>query len=171
MGWNETGNRVANSSRISCPDMENRAKIVVSRQKEWFNRSRSFRIWIDGIESDIIGDGGTISFWVAPGDHKIQCRLAWYGSQEIRMHLAPGETNWFKVRNGMKYYWHSFVVLLIGIVLNLTAVGQDDERPLWAPLIELILILPALFYMLYYMTLGRKKYLILEEDKERALVS
>jgi hypothetical protein len=118
-----------------------------------------------------IRNGSSETVFLAPGNHSLQCRLAWYGSQEIRLSLEAGETSWLRVRNGMKYYWHSFIVLLLGISMNLLAVKRLEERPIWAPVIDLALILPALFYMLYYMTIGRKKYLILEEDKENAFAS
>ena len=151
--------------------MANKAKIILARPREWFNQTRSFRIWIDGNEIGEIRNGSSETVMLEPGTHILQCRLAWYGSQEIRISLESGETSWFRVRNGMKYYWHSFIILLLGISLNLLAVNRMDERPLWAPLMDLVLILPALIYMLYYMTLGRKKYLILEEDKENAFSS
>ena len=151
--------------------MENKAKIILSRPREWFNQTRTFRLWIDGSDAGSIRNGHVETVMLEPGSHTLQCRLAWYGSQEVRLTLEPGETAWYRVRNGMKYYWHSFIILLLGISLNLLLVNRLDERPIWAPLVELVLILPALIYMLYYMTLGRKRYLVLEEDRENAFTS
>jgi hypothetical protein len=148
--------------------MENKAKIILTRPRQWFNQTRTFRIWIDGNEMGSIRNGSSETVMVDPGNHSLQCRLAWYGSPEIRLSLEPGESSWFRVRNGMKYYWPSFIILLLGILLNLFAVNRFDVRPIWAPLLELVLILPALLYMLYYMTIGRKRYLVLEDDKENA---
>lgn len=151
--------------------MAEKAKIILTRPREWFNQTRGFRIWVDGNEMGEIRNGSSETIMLEPGIHSLQCRLAWYGSQEIKMSLNAGDISWLRVRNGMKYYWHSFIILLLGISLNLLAVNRMDERPLWAPLMDLVLILPALVYMLYYMTLGRKKYLVLEEDKENAFSS
>ena len=151
--------------------MEQKAKILLSRPKAWLNQSRAFKVFIDDMEKGMINNESAQTYEVDPGNHSLQCKVAWYSSQDLKLNLVAGETAYLRVRNGMKYYWHSFLILLFGISLNIMAVRQETEKPLWALLVEMALILPAVSYMLYYMTLGRRKYLVLEEDKENFFAS
>lgn len=151
--------------------MEQKAKILLRRPKAWLNQSRPFKVYIDELERGMIDNEGLEAYEVEPGTHSFQCKVAWYYSQDLKLNLGAGETTYLRVSNGMKYYWHSFLILLVGISLNIMAVRQDTEKPLWALLVEMALILPAVSYMLYYMTIGRRKYLVLEEDKENFFAS
>ncbi len=151
--------------------MEQKAKILLSRPKAWLNQSRPFKVYIDELEKGMIHNESLESYEVEPGNHSLQCKVAWYSSQDLKLNLGAGEIAYLRVSNGMKYYWHSFLILLVGISLNIMAVRQETEKPLWALLVEMALILPAVSYMLFYMTIGRRKYLVLEEDKENLFAS
>ena len=71
----------------------------------------------------------------------------------------------------MKYYWPMVVLLFAGVIINLLYRKDHEERPLWMFILQFFLLLPSLLYMLYYLTVGRKYYLLIEEDKENIFAS
>jgi bacteriorhodopsin len=75
------------------------------------------------------------------------------------------------VGSGMKYYWPLFTVMILGILINLYFSHNVEPRSLGVQLLQLVLILPAILYMLYYLTLGRKNYLVIETDKDNVFAS
>ena len=151
--------------------MDQNSKIILRRPDEWLNRARPFKVLIDGIEVGNIKTGASEEYILSAGTHRIQCTISWYSSPELIVNLSAGRVEYIQVRSGMKYYWYLFFVLLVGISVNLFFIGREGGKPLWASLIQLLLILPALVYMLYYLTVARKQYLIIEEDKENIFVS
>ena len=151
--------------------MDNKTKIILSRPNEWLNRARSYRVIIDDHDAGAIKNGSSEEFLLSPGKHQVQCKLAWYSSAVLPVDINQDEIAYLVVSNGMKYYWPSFILLLLGVLLNLSFVRNQFQKPLWVTALQLVLILPTLLYMFYYMTAGRKNYLRLEEDKDNIFVS
>ena len=148
--------------------MENRTKIILTRKSEWMNRSRPYHVLIDGMDAGSIANGSTQEFMVSPGSHTVQCKMAWYCSPLFQVDLKMEEIEYLRVRAGMKYYWPLFFILLVGISINLFYTHDSGEKPLSLIMLQLVCILPSLLYMLYYLTLGKQKYLVIEEDRENA---
>ena len=146
--------------------MENKTKLIIRRPSEWQNRARVYKVLIDEVEAGNLKNNSSEEFITSAGIHRIQCRISWYSSPVFQVDLKPGQVEYILVKNGMKYYWPLFLLLMAGIGINLFYIGHEDEKPLWATLLQLLLILPALVYMLYYLTVGRNRYIVLEEDKE-----
>ncbi|HMH35277.1 MAG TPA: hypothetical protein VK543_19715 [Puia sp.] len=146
--------------------MENKTKLIIRRPNEWQNRARVYKVLIDEVEAGNIKNNSSEEFSTNPGIHRIQCRISWYGSAVFQVDLKPGQVEYILVKNGMKYYWPLFLLLTAGIAINLFYIGHEDEKPLWATLLQLLLILPALLYMLFYLTVGRNRYIVLEEDRD-----
>jgi hypothetical protein len=146
--------------------MTGKTKIILSRRSEWMSRARVFRVFIDGEEKGQIRNGSTEEYPVDPGKHQIYCQVAWYKSMPFSIDLGPGEIEYLCVRSGMKYYWPLFLTMLVGIFINLFFSSHAEPRPLNIQILQLILILPALLYLLYYLTVGRRNYILLEPDKD-----
>lgn len=147
--------------------MENKAKIILARPNEWLNRQRPYRVWIDGVEVGTITNDSSEEFSVSEGNHRLQCRINWYGSfEDFQVNMRSNETVYLQVKSGMRYYWPLVFLLIIGILINLFYSGRPLEKPLWASVLQLVFVLPGLLYMLYYLAFARKKYLVIEEDKE-----
>jgi hypothetical protein len=151
--------------------MEKSNKIILNRPSQWLNRTRSIKVLIDAVEVGTIKNGSSEEFVIGSGQHSIQCRIAWYCSPVINVNLNRNEIEYLVVKNGMKYYWPLFLMMLVGIFINLFYLRFQPERPLSASFMQLVLILPALIYLLYYMTIGRKNYLVLETDEENIFAS
>lgn len=146
--------------------MEQKTKVIVTRKGEWMNRARSYNVMIDEQKTGAIKNDSSEEFVVEPGTHTIRCGLMWYSSPSITVSLQPGEIAYLRVKSGMKYYLPLFILMIAGLLLNLVWSGRPAERPSWVIYVQLLLLLPALGYIMYFITLGRKKYLLLEKDKD-----
>jgi len=151
--------------------MENTNKIIVSRPNQWLNRTRIVKVFIDDKEAGSVKNGSSEEFAIGSGQHIVQCKMDWQSSPVMIVNLNQNEIEYLIVKNAMKYYWPLFLLMLIGVGINLFYLRYQTQRPLGASLLQLALILPALIYLLYYITIGRKKYLILEADQENIFAS
>jgi hypothetical protein len=151
--------------------MENTNKIIVSRPNQWLNRTRIVKVFIDDKEAGSVKNGSSEEFAIGSGQHIVQCKMDWQSSPVMIVNLNQHEIEYLIVKNAMKYYWPLFLLMLIGVGINLFYLRYQTQRPLGASLLQLALILPALIYLLYYITIGRKKYLILEADQENIFAS
>lgn len=145
--------------------MENKTKIILNRKGEWVNRARVFKVYIDGTEVGRIRNGSAEEFTVSPGEHVVECKVDWCSSQTFTVQLQQDEKAYLKVQNGMKYYLLLFIPLVGSLLMNILWRQSGTVKPGWMFPLQLLLIVPALCYIGYYLTLGRKHYLLLEADK------
>jgi len=145
--------------------MENKTKIVLNRKQEWINRLRTYRVLIDGKEVGSVRNGSAEEFMVTPGTHTVQSKVNWCSSGVYTADLRQDEIIYLKVSNGMKFYWVVFIFILAALLLR-QFYYRISERTGWLAPVQLVLILPSLCYLLYYLTIGRNKYLELGPDKD-----
>ena len=149
--------------------MEITSGIILSRPNRWLNGSRGFSVVIDGMEAGNIQNGSSIKIPLSPGPHTIQCRMAWLSSRQLLVECKSNQFDYLVVTSGMTYYWPAYSILIAGICLKWLMQAGGMSRPAWAIIAELLLILPPLLYMLFYLTMARRRYLLLDEDFENAL--
>jgi len=66
----------------------------------------------------------------------------------------------------MKYFLPLYLLMLVGIIINVfVSVGTLAKTDMLR-YGQLILILPGLIYLMYYFTFGRKDYVMVEKDPE-----
>ncbi len=143
--------------------MDNKTKIIVSRSSQWMNRLRTYRVLINGKQAGAVKNGSSEEFLVEPGTNSIECKVDWCGSRAFSMNLQQGETAYLRVRSGMKLYWLFFIAIFVGVFLLVYYRGNAD-KPSWVTPVMLVSLIPAALYSLYYLTIGRKDYLVLEKD-------
>jgi len=141
-------------------------KIILNRKSEWINRGRSIKFFIDNAELSKVKNGSSEEYIVTPGTHTLQCKIDWCGSQELILDLQEGETKFLKVRSGMRYNAVGYVLVLIALFSGVFLDLAHKARPEFFLWFQVALLLPSGLYLLYYLTLGKKNYLLLEEDKE-----
>lgn len=139
-------------------------KIIINRKSEWRNRARGFRLLLDGKEVGKIANDASEEYPVEPGVHTLQCKIDWCSSPELEVTVKEGETRFIQTGSGMKYY-NVFtaliiLVLLSGPIIKYLHIAIPDGFTYW----QLAVLGPFLLYILYYMTIGRNRYLILKED-------
>jgi hypothetical protein len=59
--------------------------------------ARRYKIFIDGVQRDLLAGGDEIEVDVEPGNHEIQARIDWTGSEAVTVTVRDGETASFAV--------------------------------------------------------------------------
>ncbi len=143
--------------------MDSKTKIIISRSSEWMNRLRTYKVFINGKQAGTVKNGGSEEFAVEPGVNSVQCKVDWYSSQPFNVDVKEGETNYLRVKSGIKYYWLFMVAIIVGVFIMFSYKGNPD-KPQWVTPVTLILLIPGALYSLYYTTLGRKNFLLVDRD-------
>ena len=130
------------------------AKFIILRSSEYVNRMVSYSLLIDGKRAGIIADGQTKEFEVPPGQHTVVAKIDWCSSPEISFTLDDTENKVIQV-GGFRYSrWIAPVTAAISAFCFLC-------QPFIPFTVILCLSVPPFIFMLYYFTVGRKRYLTL----------
>ena len=134
------------------------ATISITRPREINNSLRDYIIFIDGHKAGNIANGKTKYFETTPGVHLITAKIDWCSSPDTTITIRDNETKILKV-GGFK---NGKFIMPIGLgifVLHFVVSYFFDIK------YTLFLLTPFLILLIYYLTLGRKHYLTLEEQK------
>jgi hypothetical protein len=142
-------------------------KIIIKRKKTMLNKVRGVKVSIDDVERGTIANGDSDEYTVEPGAHKLQCKISWYKTREQNIVIGEGETKFMQVSMGMKYFGISYIILLLAISSDflIPRVTRMQRTDLWLWSKVIVIGVVGLYY-LYYFTVGRNNYLLLEEDKD-----
>jgi hypothetical protein len=134
------------------------AKLIISRSKEWQNKSRKFKLFIDGEQIDVINDGEIKEVNLNQGKHKIVFKVDWCSSPEMEFDFSNDKTQTIEVSGYKLMRWiYPIFLLIFGVFLMVKWIFNIYIDELMYVSIPVILIL------FYYLTLGRKKYLAVKE--------
>ena len=136
-------------------------KLIIERSSEWNNMARAIGIYIDGRKVGTLAHGQTESFEMMPGKHAIRAKIDWCSSQILEMEFSDKEERTVRL-SGFRYGNLILPTLLVLIVV-LHVLGRSlnlgpEHWIWWLPMFTFT-------YPLYFMTLGRRHYLRLEEKK------
>ncbi len=132
------------------------ATITITRSSEYTNAMRSYKIILDGKNAGKIGNGKSIDLYVEGGTHTLQFKVDWCGSQTITFDIKEDGEKEFHI-SAFRYSKTIMPVLLALVVVNILATTFFNFHYLNY---IFFLVLPA---MVYILTVGRNKYLTLEE--------
>lgn len=134
------------------------ARLIIKRTSEWNNRMRDIGIYLDGEKIGTIGNGEIKEFETKPGEHTLKSKIDWCGSETLKMSLTDNETKKVELSGFKLGKFMMPIALIISIIYF--AFGEKLNLD---PILFLILILPFGLYLVYHLTLGRNRYLRLEE--------
>ena len=141
------------------------AKIIINRKNEWMNRARAYKIFIDGEQQDPLKHGATGEYVVDAGLHIVECKVDWCRSNKLNLHVNETGVSMLKVESGMKYYWPVYFFAAAAFLLPLAFKAiTNTPLPSWLQVLRFVVIGIMVLYVIYYVTIGRDKYLILKED-------
>jgi hypothetical protein len=146
--------------------MENKTKVIITRSSEWMNRRRPYAILIDGAQAGSVKNGSSEEFTVAPGEHQIKSKLGFFYSPEFSVDIKQDQIIYLRARSGFRLFMPLYILLLAGVLINFFYNIKHLPRPDWFEWVQVITLSPFLLFFLYYLTIGRKKYLLLEDDKD-----
>ena len=136
------------------------ATIRLKRRSEYNNRMRDYKIFIDGQQVGTIANGESKDFPTTVGQHIVRAKVDWCSSPDISVIVNDNQTKNLKVggfRNGQ--FLMPISLGLIFLHFTLTKFAEIDYI--------IYLIAPLFILLVYYLTIGRNKYLTLAELNDR----
>jgi len=135
------------------------ATIKIQRTSEWNARFRDFNIFIDGKQVGTIANGETKEFITTSGIHTITAKIDWCSSPDITINTDDNQTKNLKVGGFKHGNWMMPVMMAIVVLVIILKLTIDFKYlEYW-----IILVIPVFLILLYYFTVGRKKFLRLKE--------
>lgn len=137
------------------------ATIIISRSNEYLNRMREYDVYLDGEKVGSIANGETKEFDVSPGTHTILTKIDWYSSPGLSLEIMDEETKSLQVggfKNGRWMMPAALILIVHSYILNLL---YDFDYLIY-------LAIPIFLLLVYYLSLGRGRYLALTEVKPGA---
>jgi|ERR1039458_2379285 hypothetical protein len=132
------------------------ATLTINRTREYLNRLRDYGVYIDGIKVGTVANGETKTFTVSSGHHLILTKIDWCSSPLLSIDITENEEKIVKV-GGFKHGSWLMPTTLIIIILSYFFKLKYDLNYLF------YLVIPVFLLLIFYLTLGRKKYLTLIE--------
>ena len=132
------------------------ATIIIKRTSEFVNRLRNYRIFLDGEKIGTIANGETKEFEITPGLHTIIAKIDWCTSPEISVTLSDSEKKELTVGGFKNGKW----IMPVGLaIIVITYFLQAEYNIKYGA----IAVFPFFAVLVYYISIGRKKYLTLTE--------
>ncbi len=132
------------------------ATLIIKRTSEYNNRLRDYQIFLDGKKIGTIANGQTKEFEMPPGQHTLIAKIDWCSSPEISLTINETDRKELVVGGFKNGNW------LLPIALGIIVVHFILEA-LFNFNYAIIFVFPIFILLIYYITFGRKKYLVLSE--------
>jgi hypothetical protein len=132
------------------------AIINIQRTHSFTNRWRDYEIVIDGKAVGMISPNETKAFDVSKGQHTVNAKIDWCSSPDLIVELDENQTQIIRVRELKPLEWMMRVSGGIIALHFLLKIFFGFEY-------LIILVFPAFIFLVYILTLGRKRYLTISE--------
>jgi len=131
------------------------ATIKIKRTTGWVDMARNYEIFIDGHFVGKLANGTSEEFPITIGKHTVTAKIDWCSSPNLFIDIGIDEIKHLTV-SSFKYSWLMFL-----------GIGTIAFFPLLQRIVGLgyaaFILLPIFLLSVYYITIGRKKYLTLRE--------
>ena len=146
--------------------MEQASKIILRRKSQWMNRRRRYKVFINDVQLGIIKNDSTEEYITEPGLKLVCCKVDWCGSPTKELMLKPGEIAYLEVKSNLKYFTYLYILVLVGIFGRFALRSGNVPLPQWATICSAVIFSVAFLYMVYFLTIGRNKYLVVDTEKD-----
>jgi hypothetical protein len=137
------------------------ATIKIIRTKEYSNLLRNYKIFIDGQSVGTIANGESKEINLTVGQHIVSSKIDWCSSPDILVDIKDNQTKILNV-GAFKYGQYIMPIILGLIVLNGIMSNFVDFD------YTVFLVMPMVLFLIYYLTIGRNRYLTLSELPDKA---
>lgn len=127
--------------------------LVITRSRELVNLARTIHIYIDGEKVGSVGSGKTRKFELSPGVHQVKAKIDWAASREVPIKVEQDKDIKLFTLTAFKYAMLLPVAPVSALFYSVSGIRFFVIPP--------VVILGM---MLYYITLGRKDYLVLQDQ-------
>jgi hypothetical protein len=137
--------------------------LTIHRPKQFTNARREYRILIDGKVAGTVTDGKSVGFDLPVGTHKVVAQIDRRQSPEESITLEAGQDRVLYVSMHKGANWAiPFLTVLVALHFALRLTTGFTYT--------ILLAIPLMLYIIYTLTIGRKKYLRLEEETAGAVL-
>ncbi|MCE3283091.1 MAG: hypothetical protein K0Q66_1828 [Chitinophagaceae bacterium] len=130
------------------------------------NRLRNINVFVDGKKAGAVKNGSSEEFTVEPGSHQVECKIDWCACEPLNVELKENEVKILKLQSGLKYLNYFYIVIILVVIGRLFFRFSGQPMPGWYDTAVVVILVPSLVYLFYFLTVGKKKYLSLTEDKD-----
>ncbi len=131
--------------------------VIIERSNELFNRLRDYGVYIDGEKMGTIANGETKQFELSLGEHTLCCKIDWCSSPELKFNTTEDLIKIFKVgayRNAKLIMPLTSILLCIFLFLKFSGLNSGYYS---------LAFISIFLLSIYFVTIGRKRYLTLYE--------
>jgi hypothetical protein len=139
-------------------------KIVIIRKSEWMNRLKRFSVLINGKEVGTVKTGGTEEFNTEAGQQTIECKVNWYYSNKFIVDAKEGEAVYLQVKSNTIILMLAFLAIVCVFLATMILQSKGYIGEPVMKIVRLSYFVFLLAYFIYTLTIGRKRYLLLEPD-------
>ena len=137
------------------------ARLIITRKSEFVNALRDYRIYLNGKEIGTISNGETEEFVIPEGTNTLIAKIDWCGSQELKINVSNEETKSLSIsgfRPGLFFLFFISFTIVIPILFR-----EFIRFHYFLKYLFLLLSIIGLVAVIYYLTIGRNKYLEIKE--------
>ena len=143
------------------------AKLIISRKNEFMNWASEYKIYLNGQKIKTISSGETIEIDVPEGTSIIKAKINWLsGSHDLPVSFRNEDLKVISI-SGLKL--PNIIVGLMSLLTILMIVFRIQIKTDF-PFLKLPIAIIASFFIiasLYYLTLGRNKYIEIKENPKQ----
>lgn len=132
------------------------ARIVIVRSSEYMNMFRGFGLYLNGKKLGDIFNNETEEFEIPEGEHELVAKIDWCSSSVINFNISGNDVQTFSV-GGFK---HNKVILPMSAILYLLHLVMNYFFHIQ---LSIFFVLPLILLLTFYISVGRKQYLSLEQ--------
>lgn len=135
------------------------ATLKIIRRFEFINLNRKFRIYIDGKSLGKISSGETKEFNIPEGEHSLNAKIDWCGSEDFPISIKINETKTVII-SGFKY--GSVLIFLFVLLFVFYFLFSESMKLNFIFFVQL----PIFLVIVYFLTIKRNKYLVIRESNK-----
>jgi hypothetical protein len=133
-------------------------RVIIKRKNQWLNRMRGIGLYLDDTKLAVIGNGEIAEFEISEGTHKLRAKIDWCRSNEHSFTVPENGSH--TVTLGTYKYANTLTGIEVAILI-----AHLVARSVYGISYLIWFVIPFFAVNLYYLTLGYKSFLVIEEDK------
>jgi hypothetical protein len=134
------------------------AKLIIKRKKELLAWSNVFQIIVDGDKIGTVANGDIVSLDIREGEHRLKLEMDWRSSRYYQFSVGANESH-AVLATTYPFSLTTFVIKLIFLF------GYFFFRRVFGYPYVWFFIAPFVIYTLYFVSIGRNKYIRIKEDQ------
>lgn len=133
-------------------------KLIISRRKEWINKARKYNIFIDGVKKEVINNNEVKEIELEAGEHQLVLKVDWCSSPEFKVNILDDKAKSVEVSNFKQARWiYPIFYVVFGAFMLIKWIYNIYVEEF------MYLVFPLVLILFYYLSFGRKKYLVIKE--------